>query len=157
MAVITVAQKEKRLLLQCRLVVSALSPFFLLLASIHVCRHKAFLSILFSMMIFLVLVFYFILFYFFTKENSLADRRAYYWQMDERRDRGGSWRSRWWRKAPRSEGPGTPRRVGSLWGARGHVDSKCPIDMLQWVLQCTHIYIEREEERKGKKERLNEE
>lgn len=88
------AQKEKRLL-QCRLVVSALSPFFLLLASIHVCRHKAFLSILFSMMIFLVLVFYFILFYFFTKENSLADRRAYYWQMDERRDRGGSWRSRW--------------------------------------------------------------
>jgi hypothetical protein len=26
--------------------------------------------------------------------------------------------------------------------------------MLQWVLQCTHIYREREEERKGKKERL---
>lgn len=123
------------------------SPLFLL-ASILVCRHKAFLSILFSMMIFLVLVFLFYFILFFTKENSLADRRAYYWQMDERRDRGGSWRSRWWRKAPRSEGPGTPRRVGSLWGARGHVDSKCPIDMLQWVLQCTHIEKKREKERK---------
>lgn len=42
------------------------SPLFLL-ASILVCRHKAFLSILFSMMIFLVLVFYFILFYFLQK------------------------------------------------------------------------------------------
>ena len=78
------------------------------------------------------------------EENSLADRRAYYWQMDgtER------WRCRRTRivveedeEAPRREGSkvqGTPRRVGSLWGARGHVDSKCPIDMLQWFFSiCT--------------------